>query len=53
MANGNKAVGPTLDSDDEAALLRPLAFAEGGVCHLPCGWSWHVPCRVTRGRLRT
>ncbi len=29
MANSSEAGGLTLDSDDEAALLRPLAFAEG------------------------
>ncbi|WP_406083583.1 WD40 repeat domain-containing protein [Streptomyces virginiae] len=29
MANGDRAVRQTLDSDDEAALLLPLAFAEG------------------------
>ncbi|WP_202186014.1 hypothetical protein [Streptomyces nojiriensis] len=53
MANGNRDVGPTLDSDVEAALLRPLAFAEGEGLPLAL---WAVLARALsghRGRLRT
>lgn len=46
MSNGSGAAGPTPDSDDEAALLRPLAFAEGE--GLPFGL-WVVLARALSG----
>ncbi|MFB6820657.1 WD40 repeat domain-containing protein [Streptomyces virginiae] len=46
MSNGSGAAGPTPDSDDEAALLRPLAFAEGE--GLPLGL-WVVLARALSG----
>ena len=46
MANDNGAGGLTLDSDDEAALLRPLAFAEGAGLTLAL---WVVLARALSG----
>ncbi|GAB7109924.1 hypothetical protein JCM4814A_82390 [Streptomyces phaeofaciens JCM 4814] len=47
MANSSEAGGLTLDSDDEAALLRPLAFAEGAGLPLAL---WVVLARALSGR---
>ncbi|GGX82469.1 WD40 repeat domain-containing protein [Streptomyces fructofermentans] len=50
MAKGNRAVGPTPDSGDEAVLLRPLAFAEGAGLPLAL---WVVLARALSGHAWT